>query len=416
MADTRASTIDRDEQDKATRLAASSGVPQPVKNRAGAVVYYVDGTGAVVPQAIAQDAQQRAADDKSKADDQRSGVARDLHGQAHKVNKDGSRLTPAQEAAAAKANSALMTGKQQMGYVWVDGKQLQITGVNDDGSYNATIGGSAEHKFSDFFGATAYGALDATQVPDDTRFTMSYGPGDIFTGNAAAGTTPGMGQTGGQVYGPGDHSRSANQVSNAQNMMTVANGLTWLANLSMKDPKAYGAMVDKLHKAGYLTDTAYAQAGGMYSSLVGNAFATAAADTAVINAQPDGWHTTLDQYLDSRAAGNDAQAGASYTPVNRSYTDPKEITAAAHSAAETALGRRLTKAEEAELVSHFHSLEDAAYNQIDAAKGKGGATYTTPSESGQVAEFVENGPLEQEHADWNMARYGDALKSLFGVK
>jgi hypothetical protein len=323
------------------------------------------------------------------------------------------KVDAAAAADAAAKNTPVYNANQELGYVWVDGKQMKVVKVGDDGAYTVQVDGGKPGPMTT---TTAFGALDSSAIDGGARFTMNYGQGDIFDGQAAgqhAYTPQGVGATG----AAGEHSQSANQVGNTTNMMTIQSGLQWLANLATTDHEAYGAMVDRLHKAGYLSDQAYAAAGsGTYSSIVGGAFADAARDTAVINSTPNGFHTRLDDVLDQRIAGVAAAKAAAYKPVARNYTDPEAVKASARSAAESALGRQLTPEEESRLTAHFHSLESTAYDQVDAAgRQDQNASVTNPSVPGQVNSFI-NDNNAQEQANFATSGYGRALMNLFGVK
>lgn len=413
-----AQSVDDASLNRARLAAARTGLPQPVRAPDGHVVYYIDSTGGVVPDAIAQD-RIKSAGKPFTPSDQATPDRGTAKLQAAQAQIDAG--TPAARAAA----SASADANAELGHVWVDGKQLTISSVNPDGSWNATIGASKERPLSGFLGTTAFDALDTasgSNLSSDTRFTMNTGTADIFTGRTMGdghGYFGADGTQGAPIYGPpgsGDHSASANQVSDSTNMMTVGQGLTWLVNLSVKDPGAYQAFVDQLHKANYLSDAQYSAAGGAYSSLVGQAFATAATDTATINGQAAGFHTTLFDVLNQRAAAADAAKAKSYTPVQRTYTDPAALEAAARSMAQSDLGRDLNAQEVAQLTSHFRSMEDGMYNQIDAAGQAGNnASVVNPNPTGQVDTFIHDGPMAQEAANWHVAQYGSALRKLFGL-
>lgn len=394
--------------------AARTGVPQPVKDKSGHVVYYVDATGAVVPIAVAQDAIQRAS---QKSQPKAGPLTRGQDKPPPTDSKIPTTIAGLEQqqaqAAAAPQNNLVNAANQELGYVWVDGKQMKVVKVGDDGAYTVQVDGGKPGPMTT---TTAFGALDSSAIDGGARFTMNYGQGDIFDGQQASahGYTPaGAGATG----AAGEHSQSANQVGNTTNMMTIQSGLQWLANLATTDHEAYGAMVTRLHQAGYLNDAQFAAAGtGTYSTIVGGAFADAAKDTAVINSTPNGFHTRLDDVLDQRIAGNAAAKAAAYKPVARSYTDPQEVIASARSAAQSALGRQLTPEEEQRLTAQFHGMESAAYDQVDAAgRQDQNASITQPSVPGQVNSFINSNDA-QEQANFAASGYGRALMNLFGVR
>jgi hypothetical protein len=410
------STIDRLSRDAAVRDAARTGMPQPVRARSGKIIYWVDPAGRRLENDAHSNQPKGWASDPSKlglpavtkagADKTRKRVADEAAATA-KAKDDAERTKNLAHAAGDAVNAA----NQAMGYVWVDGKQMRVVQVDGNGAYTVQVDGGKPGPLAQ---TTAYGALNSDAIDGGTRFTLSYGQGDIFDGQAAGAhryTPAGAGATGAAA----EHSAAANQVGNTTNMVTIQEGLQRLANLAASDPAAYAAMVDRLHRARYLTDDQYAKAGGGYSNIVGAAFAAAATDTAVINGTPAGVHTTLDQLLDQKAAAGDKQDADTYKPVQRTYTDPDAIKAQAKSAAEAALGRQLTDEEAARLTGHFRSLENAEYDQIDAAgRNKQNASVTDPNVTGQIDAFLDSNS-EQEQANYRAAGYGQALMKLFGV-
>lgn len=337
----------------------------------------------------------------SKENQDAASVARGAETQAQ-VDERNNASDPKQRAEQAQLASL------NQDVAWLDGKRIRFVGFDPDSgapTYTLNNAGNPAEGGTPYqlTKPTAYGALEAGDLADqNTRFVMSRGM-QMFT--------PGTQPTG-QGW---DTTNGAYARTTGTNYMTIGSSLTWLAALSLKDPETYKAMVDKLHKASYLTDAQYAATGGGYSSIVGAAFARAGSDVSVVNGQ--GSTLSLPEYLDQRSAGNDALAadGSStkYTPVERKYTDPEDIKANAKTVAEQTLGRQLTDAEEAQLTGHFHSLEDAAYDMIDRAKGK--SYRVTPPGQGQIDAYVDGPAHEQEAADYRAAGYGLMLKQLFGL-
>lgn len=398
--------------DLATKQAASTGVPQPVKDDSGHIVYYVDGSGAVVPEAIAKDAATRAqqAQDSKLPD----GLTQDVHG-----NRSFTTVAQAaqqQKASDAAAKAALAAAQDRLGYVWVDGQRMRVTQVDANGnptlvSYDGSPAGTKPAKPQR---QTAYAALDNTGVPDQhIQYVMSNGVKvDPSTGVEA------MHEVGG---------RAANPLG--QNRMTIETGVQWLANLSTTHPDLYRAMVGRLHDAKYLTDAQLAAAQGGWSSDVGGAFALAARDTAVVNSTTGGQNTDLTSFLQQKAAAAKAsdatKAKAAYQPVARNFTDPTEVAGQAKSAAQAAIGRNLTPEEEARLTAHFHSLEAANYDTMDAVGranaanptgAQQGYSITNPSVGGQVDSFVSSGPLAQEAAAYHVGQIGLGIKNLLSQR
>lgn len=295
----------------------------------------------------------------------------------------------AKSSAASAANAADAAG----GYAWLNGHRMRLVGHDAKGNPQYTLdGGSKKNTYTP---PTAFDALDA---PDGSEmFLMSnVGWRTDTTGTHAGGIT--------------------DLLKMGSNQMTVADGVKWLANLSTRDPDTYASMVDKLHKAGYLTDDQAKQAGKRWSTDVGGAFAMAARDVAVVNTTPDGTGTDIYSFLNGKGAEVTAASAAAVKKVDRSYTDPNEIKASARNAAKAALGRELTPEEEDRLTGHFHSLESGTYDQMDAAQAAGtAATITQPSETGAVDQFVNEGDHEQEAANYRTSQYGGALRTLFGI-
>lgn len=300
------------------------------------------------------------------------------------------------ESSKNRTATAAATGRK----AWVDGQYVTIQ-EQQDGTWVVTPNGKDPKKDgSTVTPPSAFSALDSA-LPEDAPFLMGY--------------TTGAGP-GGRQWNP---SMSLQLRQPGRNILTVGGGVAWLAELSTKDPGAYAAMLQKLHDAGYLSKQALAQAAGHWSAAAGQAFAEAARDTAVVNTTAVGRETTLDAFLKSKAgAGAAAEAAggrAAYTPVDRTYTDPAYIKAAAKSAAEDVLGRQLTSEEESKLTARFRSLEDKKFDTIDAAAGNGGAVVTDPQPAGQIDAFVTDPEHAQEGANYRAAEYGLALKRLFGL-
>jgi hypothetical protein len=372
----------------------------PVHSRTGQLLYYVDASGARVGDPLAGPGQGMRFQNPPTGSNGSDGR---IHNEAAKYAAERARRQdPVTGVAATAAADAQLAGLNS-DYAWIDGKRVKFVGIDAaTGKPTYTLDNKNDPTTKQPYvlsPPSAYGALDGDQVPDgSTQFLMTQG---VTTHNGQAGfgldtfLHPGMWA--------------------GKNFMTVANGLTWLANLSIKDTPAYQAMVDKLHNAGYLTDEAYSRSGGGYSQTVAAAFAIAARDVSVLNGQGGtGANITLDMFLGQRASGNTALGGNQRQKVNRSYVDPESIKASARSEAENVLGRQLSDAEEAQLVGHFRSLEDAAFDAQDAAGPNGGARYTTPGD-GQIAAFVDGPEHEQEAANFAAGQYGMALKRLVGL-
>jgi hypothetical protein len=219
----------------------------------------------------------------------------------------------AQAAAAADAKAQLDAAEK----LWIDGQYVTIT-RNADGTWTAKPVADQKAEGTPLMPPTAFDALDGEALDPTAPFLMGYQTDP----NQKGSITSIFGQLG--TYG--------------KNMLTVGGGVSWLAELSTKDPEAYKAMVDRLHDAGYLDDGEYAATGTGWSAMAGSAFAKLARDVAVVNTTAAGQNTTLDQFLGQRVADFQAakvkEEEEAYVPVQRAYTDPEDIKSAAVTEAE----------------------------------------------------------------------------------
>jgi hypothetical protein len=248
---------------------------------------------------------------------------------------------------------------------------------------------------------------------------MSQGPVDVNTG-----MTPRTG-----AYSPnawGDHSASANVVSNGTSQMTIAEGLQWMVNLSQQNPGAYNELVKQLKHAGYFGTNPGDMIGGNYSEQAGLGFVKAMKDLSVVQ-QSTGAATSMDDFLAGKTAAVKQAAGDLYQPVNRDYTDPGTLMATAKTAAEDAIGRNLTPAELAQFEAHFRAQQTSYYNSVDAsgkaqveAKAVGesapGSAAVAPSADGQANALLQGDQFGQQRANYGVEQYTQALGQLFGVQ
>lgn len=336
-------------------------------------------------------------------------------------------LTPEQEQAQADqrmARSMLVNGVQQdpvddpdplglAGYKQ-DPKTRQITDANgqnvDAGSYGALVYQQQQLSNSTF---------SALQLPTgyngSTTFMFSKGPNG-YAPMAVDPTTLGnrMDDRRQAINASRGQDPLAGQTS-ATNYMTIADGIQKIVNMSVGDKDAYNEMVVQLNKAGYFAS----QSGNMnyvptnqlplntYSRNTGLAAVEAMQDLSV--AQAAGYQGDFKQWLTDRSQGYEdyVKSGAGYNPVNRSYQDPATLAASAKSAAQQAIGRNLTPAEEAKFEAAFHGKENTAYNEIDQygrAKATANLTgasalpagtptgYTMPDTSGEADQYVNQDP------------------------
>lgn len=340
---------------------------------------------------------------------------------ATETRKDDQAAAPAKAAAdaAAKAAAQAKVDAANKQYVWLDGHRVQVQSIGTDaaGNQQYTFVTDADSKPQTYSLPTAYNALNGDAVPAaNTQFLVSQGQASIWNGSAPTGGAPKL----------GDHSDAANTVSNGRNLMTIGQSLQWLANLSVQDPTAYGALADKLHNSGYITDAQYAQAGkGTYSQDIAAAWAKAAQDTAVVNSTQAGANTTLDQLLDQKTADRKAAAVAAVQPVDRSYQDPATLAATARAAAQSALGRKLTPQEEAAFEAHYRGLENQAFDSKDAAnKAQAeaavtngtapGANIAMPDSAGQADAYVQGDQFSTQRNGYSALEYMNSLQQLLG--
>lgn len=341
-------------------------------------------------------------------------ASRALGGKAPQTAYEKQAATQKQQAAASQvANSA-------QGYVWVNGQRMRVTSVNPDGSPktlaydNSAVDpktGKPTGKLSQV--STVFNALNLTDIPNaSAQFLMSVGMQRDAQGN--------------QVLSPLDATNGL-IAKNGHNMMTIDNGLEWFANLAVKNPDAYKAMVDQLRDSGYVPKGTNDAA---FNSDAAHGFALAARDLAIVNGRPGGTDVTLDQFLgQSKAAKEDtrAQAEAAYQGVNRQFTDPAALASQAKQAAQTALGRALSPDEEKKFEAAFHGKESGMYDAIDASgraqagaaavgESAAGATFTRPDASGEADQYVTSTPqLAQEHAGVLMGSYAQVLQKMVGL-
>lgn len=210
----------------------------------------------------------------------------------------------------------------------------------------------------------------------------------------------------------------------SENMMTISAGVLFLRNLAARDKAAYNQMVVLLRNAGYGSlpqNDAELPLNG-YSQQVGAAFAYAANDLAQANQGGD--QRDITQYLIDRGQGYadyvkqqaaDAAIKAQYQPVDRKYQDPSTLRLAAKSAAETALGRKLSAAEEAKFEAAYRAKEDTFYNQIDAA-GRAHQSFSgyAPDTMGQANDFIQGDQFQQEATANRIGTYAQSFIKLMG--
>lgn len=201
--------------------------------------------------------------------------------------------------------------------------------------------------------------------------------------------------------------------TNATNMMTLAGGVTAFRALARRDPDAFNEILDLLVKAKYLPADAARK--GVYTIDAGNAFAKAALEASenVTAESKDDFVSFLHKVAGAAADAEDEQKKAAFQPVDRQYTDPTYLAATARSAAEELLGRGLTDEELARFNSRFRGLEDAKYNQIDAAgRAETAAKVTDPNALGQADAYVRGPQFEEDRTRWQTGNYIDSFLDM----
>lgn len=258
-----------------------------------------------------------------------------------------------------------------------------------------------------------FSSLDVDVQPDLT-FIMSYGkPLDPTTGEdrKAAPVDDFLNTNKARRL----QAERANPKQPTQDAMSIAEGVRWLRQLSVKDPATYNNWVVAMRNAGYIDGRDEQLPLNTWSDVVGTAFAHAAKDAA--GAAAEGEERTLMELLEARGQGLKdylAQEDA-YKPVDRDYMDPAALAATARSAAEEVLGRSLSDEEVARFNSRFRGLEDGAYDQIDAAgRAKQGARVAAPNASGQAEEFIRGDEFNSDRGKQLVGTYMDSLNRLLG--
>lgn len=210
--------------------------------------------------------------------------------------------------------------------------------------------------------------------------------------------------------------------------MTVAAGLEWLRNLSVTNKEQYNAWVVKLYDAGYLTESEVRF--NVLTSQVAQAFVDAAHDTASVNASAGtgGSITTLGDNLQSLADGAaesgfgpGGSSGRDNTPPPRidQQLDDDTLRKTIKDTSRSLLGRALTDAEEASLVSRFRSVEsqwnDSRYAADVASANGGTATVTTTPNAAVLAEKGIDETLGTERAAQMLGGYAGVLRAMTGM-
>lgn len=437
----------------AARRAAQTGVPQPVSDKSGLLLYYVDADGAVVPDAIAQDAYSRRGlafqpSAQGAAHDGTLGPAQ--RDQAAYLAAHTPPPTPGQNAATQNDYNRLAQrpgGYYNGQFVPPDGAlpgdyavgnptaikpgknpgMVSVTDHNGNTVERVPMTPAEQHVVSEQMAAATYSALNVPSNAANRTFILSQGPGGLApTGIDVA--TLGSRQDNRQDLQLGPRGEYANQpinspqVQNAAQTMSLQDSVQWFAKLAASDPSTYNALVGLLNQAGYFSSSGtgnYLPTSALplngFTFPAGEAWVRAGLDLSAANAGGD--NRDMMTWLKSRSQGYQdyLNSGAGFVAQSRAYQDPATLAASAKSAAQAALGRNLTPAEEAAFEAHFRSLENQGYDSRDSADqartvaqftgqtgGVGGGSYTLPDTTGQADQFVNDNPqFAQEKAGYS---------------
>lgn len=472
--------IDPGSRGDAIQQAKVTGQVQPVRDKAGNVMYYVDQQGnmGANPNARSvpgsQDATQSAQDqwdaDHGSAPPapSKKGGAGGASAAADQQPLDASGYDSAVQGFYGGGNQTLNGVDQTSSNdpLGINGTSAQAgsngpfnskTTKNSDGSYTVLAGDGKTDLTNSTFGhqmlanqtgQATFAALNlGTGYSGSTTVKFSQGPGGLTPQGTEAqrtdsGWAVGSKQDNRQDLVPGARGQYQNQPMNSaqqQNSaqyMSLQDGLSWFARLSVTDKDAYNSLVGQLNHAGYFAT----QSGNMnylpdtqlplntYSRNAGQALVEAMQDLSV--AQMNGESSDMASWLQKRSQGYEdyVKAGAGYNPVNRAYQDPATLAASAKAAAQQAIGRNLTPAEEAKFDAQFRGKESAAYNEMDSYgrakavanfQGASGLpagspdSYTMPDTAGEADQFVNSNPqFAQEKAGYQTLELSKGLISF----
>lgn len=423
----------------AQRKAAQTLIPQPVTDNAGKILYYVDYNGAVVPNEVAEEQIRSflrhpygpAASDPASAvggptpaaalspQQSQSDYNRLASRQGGFVNGIWVPPAGAQDGDYATGNIGAIKPGKTAGTV-------SVTLPNGQTIERAPMTPAEQHVISEQQANATYSALNVPQNTAQRTFILSQGPGGLApTGIDMASLSNRQDNRQDLQLGPrgeyGNQPINSPQTQNARQYMSLQDAVQWFANLAATDKPAYNNMVAQLNRAGYFSSTPgnYLPTNALplngFSFPAGEAFARAALDLSVANAGGD--NSDMLTWLQSRSQGYEdyLKSGAGFVPQSRAYQDPATLAASAKGAAQSALGRNLTPAEEAAFEAHFRQLENTGYDQRDASDrsrqiaqatgdtaGAGGGSYTLPDTTGQADQYVNGSPqFAQEKAGYS---------------
>jgi hypothetical protein len=303
-----------------------------------------------------------------------------------------------------------------------------VTHPNPIPGYSVLVQG--QRGSSDFDSGNALlGLLTTSQLPaglkPDTQFAWA-----VDTRKSAA-NAPILGP-----YIPGRPNPNQNTVTE----MTMAGALSWLRGLAVKSPDQYSSIVHELVAAQYLTPAKARY--GSYTTDAAAAFLKSAADVFAINrdkgvGQLTTWQNHIDQLIKygqlagqidenglPLSAGGAGAGGTARLAPTRSdvWTNKEDVRAAANSAAENLLGRKLSASEQSAIYNHFHSLESSyneqkwAYDQANFNGGGSVSLTSPPSVSAAAKNFVEDDPaLTADRTQSLVGSYLGVLGNMVGL-
>ena len=449
--DKGAGVLDKDSRTTGIQQAKLTGQVQPVRDKAGNVLYYVDqqgnagtdpqarsipgandaagsisqqwvdthggGPGGTPPPAPAKQDPNAPPPPMSDADiaqgisDYDKAQNAFAHGGNQTLNGLGSTqgTDPLGLSPKGGAPTIVRANSGNSREVDVNGRPIdmvQTAAGNDTDSY---YGQSVQAQAS---ANAAFAALSMPQAYNaGTTFKWSQGAGGLTPQGTQTSRNPNGGymttekQDNRQdlIAGPrgtaGNQPMNSAQQTNSAQYMSIGSALQVFMNMSVNDKDAYNQLVNNLNKAGYFAD----QSGGMnylpesslplngYSANAARALVEAAQDLSV--AQSAGETSDMATWLQKRSQGyNDwLNNGAGYNNVNRSYQDPDTLKLAAKNAAQAAIGRNLTPDEEAKFEGAFRGKENSAYNEMDSygrAKAVANATQKNGLPSGTPTSYT----------------------------
>lgn len=256
-----------------------------------------------------------------------------------------------------------------------------------------------------------FSVLAAPSLGDGTQqFVFSHGPRMRPLDAEGRETAPSTQDL--RVGGRNATQTTAAERPQVTNMMTLDAGIQWFRKLSNADPETYDTIIEMLIDGDYLPESVVK---GMYTREAGRGFGEALADLAENNSagNTDDLMTFLEKISTAGRAAREEAKRRAFEPIRREYTDPAQLMATARAAAEDLLGRGLTEEEAARFAGRFRGLEDAVFDQIDAAGQSGGtARVVIPNASGQAEAFARSEEFRDDRARQLAGGFMDSFQQL----